>query len=150
MWQTPIHAPSSSVMVLVALQDHHKQLSRGSLQAILSPREDVLPQWQGKGGIRGQACLQPVLLVVWLSESHAHPWVPVTPEKSTSSTVKKKPNNLFFNSSGSLESLILKQNTLVMMSLGQRHIKDQKVQQELFRDSSFLAVELPHFQTQSL
>lgn len=36
------------------------------------------------------------------------------------------------------------------MSLGQRHIKDQKVQQELFRDSSFLAVELPHFQTQSL
>lgn len=96
MWQTPIHAPSSSVMVLVALQDHHKQLSRGSLQAILSPREDVLPQWQGKGGIRGQACLQPVLLVVWLSESHAHPWVPVTPEKSTSSTVKKKTQQLIF------------------------------------------------------
>lgn len=37
-----------------------------------------------------------------------------------------------------------------MMSLGQRHITEQKLQQELFRDSSFLAVQLPHSQTQSL
>lgn len=62
----------------------------------------------------------------------------------------KEKNPLTFNSSRSLSSLILKQNTLVMMSLGQRHITDQKLQQELFRDSSFLAVELPHSQTESL
>lgn len=49
--------------------------------------------WQGKGGIRGQACPQPVLLLVWLSESHAHSWVPVTPERSTSSTGKEKTLN---------------------------------------------------------
>lgn len=54
-------------------------------------------------------------------------------------------NPLTFNSSKSLENLILTQNTPGMMSLGQRHITDQKFQQELFRDSSFLAVQLPHF-----
>lgn len=80
-------------MVHMALREHHEHLSRGSLQAILSLREDVLPDRQGKGGIRGHTCPQPLLLLVWLSESHPHPWVRVTLEKSTNSTVKKKTLN---------------------------------------------------------
>lgn len=118
-----------------ALQEQHKHLSRGSLQAVPSPRKDAREKGESRSGLSPAPSVAfrkscPPLGLCFSREKHK--------------LYSEEKNSLTFNSSKSLESLILKQNTPVMMSLGQRHITDQKLQQELFRDSSFLAVQLPH------